>query len=396
MLGNPIVVLSDSLQGGAANATTHLAEGLAAAGTPLERWHLSPAQRTTPIREISLDPRLKRPPFERLIKNISLPAANRLRHKRHLLAFQKQLAKTQPPLLNLHNIHDSGLNHDSIPPGIPLIWTLHDRWPFAPEAYVWQDTNLNSKQFAAPDRPFTTAREKRARFFIRQAPTVLVAPSQWLADEARHHAPEQIRIEHVPYGIDLDAFAPQCPTESRNTLQLDPKRIWIGHASTWANSRKGFDILARALNQVDCSKIGLLLWGQRPTDPLPSKLDTQFLGHIQDTKKLSQLYSACHLFLCPSRADNLPNTVLESLACGTPIIGSQAGGIPDMVRPTHTGWLFSGDIPDSCAQALLRAFSDQDAWPEFRTRCRKLAKSEYSMQLQASRYQQLIAQLTNK
>ena len=97
MPGKPIVILSDSLRGGAAHAATHLAEGLAAAGTPLERWHFSSNQRDTAIREFSLDPEPKRPPFERILKNFSRAAANRLRQKRHRATFAIESLK-----LSLH------------------------------------------------------------------------------------------------------------------------------------------------------------------------------------------------------------------------------------------------------------------------------------------------------
>ena len=396
MPGKPIVILSDSLQGGAAHAATHLAEGLAAADSSLERWHFSSNRRDTAIREFSLDPEPKRPQFERILKNFSRPAANRLRKKRHHAALRNRIAKTQPSLLNVHNIHDSGLNHDALPVDLPLIWTLHDCWAFASEAYTWEDTHLGATQTAAVDRPRKAALTRRKSFFARSAPTALVAPSQWLANTARQHTPSHVTIKHIPYGIDLDAFTRQDPAASQQALGLDPDRIWLGHAATWANSRKGFDIIARALHQIDCSNLGLLIWGQQPDDPLPANLPVHYSGHIRGPDALSRHYSASNLFLCPSRADNLPNTVLESLACGTPILGSDAGGIPDMTRPDQTGWVFAGDTPAACAQALQTALAQRPTWPALQTQCREIAEAEYSLSLQATRYQQLIAELCSE
>jgi glycosyltransferase involved in cell wall biosynthesis len=147
---------------------------------------------------------------------------------------------------------------------------------------------------------------------------------------------------------------------------------------------------------MDCSNLGLLIWGQQPDDPLPANLPVHYSGHISGTHTLSRHYSASTLFLCPSRADNLPNTVLESLACGTPILGSEVGGIPDMVRPGQTGWLFPGDTPAACAQALQSALAERPTWPTLQTRCREIAEAEYSFSLQATRYQQLIAELCSE
>ena len=103
------------------------------------------------------------------------------------------------------------------------------------------------------------------------------------------------------------------------------------------------------------SGIGLLAWGEKPKDQLPSELTVKFLGNISGSERLSKNYSACDVFICPSRADNLPNTVLESLSCGVPVIGSDVGGIPDMINESFNGLIFKSNDPQSCSLKIIDA-----------------------------------------
>ena len=103
---------------------------------------------------------------------------------------------------------------------------------------------------------------------------------------------------------------------------------------------------------------------------------------------MAAVYSAADLFVAPSLQDNLPNTVLESLACGTPVVGSHTGGIPDMVRPGETGWLFETGNAEALRATLQEALATRDL-TGLRPRCREVAEREYSLELQAERYKKL-------
>ena len=105
------------------------------------------------------------------------------------------------------------------------------------------------------------------------------------------------------------------------------------------------------------------------------------------------MYAAADLFLCPSRADNLPNTVLEAMAAGTPVIGSDVGGIPDMVRPGETGWLHENDNADSLAQKIREALSQRDRWPTLQRRAREVAVAEFDVEVSARKYRRLYEEL---
>ena len=392
------LILTDGSAGGAAAATAHLVAGLESLHPGKHQWwHFSPSSVLTENKPaLSLDPSPKRPTFERILKNVSRPLADKLRRKRHRLAFHQRIHAELPSIINFHNIHSCGLNHDDlqrIPAEIPIVWTMHDCWSFNVRAFEWINQVTKEIQFLCDDLPHQEARQRREELFRKRQDLVLVAPSKWLAHSAREVVGPEIRIEHIPYGICSETFQPSPVTEARNELGLDPDKVWLGIAATHAHYRKGLDVLAAALHQIDCQNIGLLSWGQKPDLLWPDNLEVNPIGHVSDQKKIARLYAACDLFVCPSRSDNLPNTILESLACGIPVIGSDAGGIPDMVRPEVTGWVFSSDHPKSCANSIRQAITQRENWPNLKANCRQIALEDYSLQRQATSYSKLFAEL---
>ena len=140
-------------------------------------------------------------------------------------------------------------------------------------------------------------------------------------------------------------------------------------------------MIIEALAGVDAASIGLLTWGGDIGAHVPDGVAHRHCGRIFDDHLLKLLYSAADIFVCPSRADNLPNTILEGLACGTPAIGSNIGGIPDMVIPDKTGWLYEGDSPTQCTLALKQAMADRERWGAFQRAARTLAVESFDVSI---------------
>ena len=132
-----------------------------------------------------------------------------------------------------------------------------------------------------------------------------------------------------------------------------------------------------------------MIWGDDSQWQYPPNITVRRFGFISDEERLSHLYSACSIFVCPSRIDNLPNTVLESMACGTPVIGSQVGVIPAMIRPGNTGWLYGANSAIECAKTIRAALLEKHDFPHYGERCRSAALHEYNLHLQANRYLRL-------
>jgi glycosyltransferase involved in cell wall biosynthesis len=117
---------------------------------------------------------------------------------------------------------------------------------------------------------------------------------------------------------------------------------------------------------------------------------------MTDDRPLSMVYSAADVFVLPSLADNLPNTMLEALACGTPVVAFATGGIPDGVRPGVTGLLAkSGDSAELRA-AILEILGNDPKRAEMSANCRRIALAEYDLSVQASRYMEVYSGMSRR
>jgi glycosyltransferase involved in cell wall biosynthesis len=335
----------------------------------------------------------KRPLHERILKNFSRGTAETLRRQRHKKLLLAKLQERNPHILHIHNLHASGLTHDDlleIPPTIPIIWTLHDTWPVMPCAYQWSDAQGQTITIRTEVDGVHKSLLRRKRFFETRKNLILVSPSQWLAGIAEQHTPEGTRIEVIPNGISPESFTPIPKSDAQKKLGLDPDLTWIGFSASSIDTRKGGDVFLEALALcADNKDLGVMIWGDDSQWQYPPNIRVRRFGFISDEESLSQLYSACSIFVCPSRIDNLPNTVLESMACGTPVIGSQVGGIPDMIRPGNTGWLYGENSAKECAKTIRAAFLEKDDLSHYGERCRRAVIHQYNLQLQANRYLRL-------
>jgi glycosyltransferase involved in cell wall biosynthesis len=166
-------------------------------------------------------------------------------------------------------------------------------------------------------------------------------------------------------------------------------------AQSTTNRRKGFSLLAEALGALDVEDTTLLsVGGGEPS--LSVNLPHVHAGRIEDDEALSRVYSLADIFVIPSRQDNLPNTVLESMACGTPVVGFNVGGIPDMVRPSETGWLAETGNVRELRQAIETALENDEEREWMGRRCREVVGEEYTLERQARQYRALYESVLNQ
>ncbi|MCS4101411.1 glycosyltransferase [Salinibacter ruber] len=221
----------------------------------------------------------------------------------------------------------------------------------------------------------------------------VVCPSEWMADEARASTLlADVPVSVIPYGLDTNRFFP-CDAEGVPPAFgiPDDHRIVLFVASD-TRARKGFDLLDNALSALGAEKTTLLsVGGDEPE--LESDLPHVHAGYVESDLLLSVLYSLADVFVIPSRQDNLPNTVLESMACGTPVIGFEVGGIPDMVRPGETGWLAEPEDVRSLREAIEASLSDDAVRRQRGERARAVVEKEYTLEVQARGYKDVYQRL---
>ena len=120
------------------------------------------------------------------------------------------------------------------------------------------------------------------------------------------------------------------------------------------------------------------------------------LGKLRDDTTLALAYAAADVFVVPSLQDNLPNTVMEALACGTPCVGFNIGGMPDMIEHQQNGYLAQPYETEDLAQGIAWVLEDQKRGDRLSQRARAKVEQAFTLQHQAAQYFELYQSLTNK
>lgn len=232
----------------------------------------------------------------------------------------------------------------------PIVWTLHDMWAFtggchyAGDCTHYQTACGNCPQLVLPQSNDITSGiiQQKIRAW-HDLQISIVCPSQWLADcvrQSRVLADKNIQV--IPNGIDTTLFKPIDSISARSAFNLPhhKKLVLFGAFGGTSDPRKGFDYLRSALQKLpDDSDIELVIFGADHPQNLDVNLPVHQVGRLQDNVSMALLYSACDVFVLPSVQDNYPNTILEALACGTPCVGFDAGGISDLIQHQINGYL---------------------------------------------------------
>lgn len=320
----------------------------------------------------------------------------------------------QSSIFNLHALHRRRRHFAadlcaSLSRRAPVVWTLHDMWAFTGHCTYAYDCERWLKacgacpllkdpvKLAFDTTAMSLAYKRRA---YARSDFVVVTPSRWLADLARQSPVlSGKRVEHIPYGIDPELFRAVDKHAAREQLSLPPgARILVSSAYSFVDRRKGlrfvWDVLARTRYQGEGV---LLVMGDGPLPPaMPPGWSVRKLGFMTETARQALVYSAADVLVFPSLADNLPNTVLEAMSCGTAVLAFAVGGIPEMVRSKETGYLAPAEDSEALARGLDWLIEDTERLGRIQRSARAAIVSDYAPSAQAERYRDLYRELLEK
>jgi len=308
------------------------------------------------------------------------------------------------PDADLYNLHWVNEFIDPLPffqeVSQPVVWTLHDMNPFTGGCHYNVGCRRFEKQCGACPQLGSNTEDDLSRAVWRRKEKAyenedlhVVTPSRWLGKEAQESALLGRYPSHViPYGLDTEVFRPRSAAGMRLPLGIDEAaQVVLFISQTTTNTRKGFshvrDALA-GLNSEGHSEVHLVSIGKNAPN-VEGGLAHTHLGSINSDVLLSAILSMANLFVISSRQDNLPNTVLEAMACGTPVVGYDTGGIPDMVRPGRTGWLAKNQNVRALRAAIQQALTEDAKRERLGRKCRQVVENEYTLQVQAKQYIEL-------
>ena len=208
--------------------------------------------------------------------------------------------------------------------------------------------------------------KKKADIFTKYKNYQIVTPSKWLGECARK-VPyfSKTKISVIPNPLDYNIFKPFSKKGARSILNIDIDTkliLFVADLGT-ENPYKGWKFLEEALLKLSAEsqyKIQVMVLGCDRNLELEKLLPYKihFAGRLFDEYSLSLVYNAADVFVTPSLADNLPSTILESISCGTPVVGFRVGGIPDMIKHQENGYLANYKSVDDLVEGIIFSFEN--------------------------------------
>jgi glycosyltransferase involved in cell wall biosynthesis len=292
--------------------------------------------------------------------------------------------------------------------GKPVVLVLHDMNPITGGChYTGGCEKYLSGCGACPALGSANASDPSKNVFARKgkayrrANVRVVAPSRWMLSRVLASPLLKDRDTRlIPHGVPVDVFKKRDRSELRAFLGLPKNRTLILSGADYASPRKGMDLLAGALRILEkkntLSNASLVLFGRHeyPGDihrELPCPVHS--LGYLYDERLRSAVYSSCDVFVSPSREEAFGLMPLESMASGTPVLGFNTGGLPDMVIPFSTGLLAKpGDVMDLAEKLELMITRPEDS-RSMGENARRRVEKEFTIEKQVGRYVELSSAL---
>lgn len=294
--------------------------------------------------------------------------------------------------------------------GKPVVWTMHDMWAVTGICHHARTCSNYTQECGKcmfldsdnhKDLAYKTFTRKKRTYST--APIHFVTCSMWLRKLAEKSAliKPTDSVGNIPNPIDTDFFCPGNRAEARRLLNLPAdKRLILFGAVNAADKRKGIDYFIETLHTLRRqhsewnNRIELVVFGNTGNMPLESlPYPCTSLGYVSDPEKVRAMYRAADTYVTPSLEENLPNTIMEAMACGTPCVGFEIGGIPEMID-AENGYVAryrnAGDMANGIAQVLS---CDNNHMGEA---ARNKVLEEYSEARVAQRYIDLYTSLLSK
>jgi len=317
-------------------------------------------------------------------------------------------------LINLHWVTEL-LNPESISRlarlSKPIVWTLHDERTFTGGChYTFGCQNYLEACDSCPqlntNLHWLPQKNLNDQIHLKDLPLTFITPSKWLREKlirSTIYNKERHQCSVIANGVDLEVFKPlkkeqKLKLKKKWNLSKNAFCIAVGGFSL-DEDRKGFEsinacldyLIAKVAEQKPLSELTILAYGYGKFS-LPS-INVVNFGFIKDEAQMAEFYGISDIFVTMTKEDNLPNTVLESLACGTPVLGTRVGGLPEMIEENWNGRLVEKNDYRSMADAILNCLKAPKELGFWSSNARKDAISKYCSQRQASEYSALFKRL---
>lgn len=276
-----------------------------------------------------------------------------------------------------------------------IIWTMHDMNPFTGGCHYARECKKYQSDCSICPQLKGTLSQNYAQHNLNIKKTALdntnnlqiVTPSNWLLEKSKSSSLfSKYEHTHIFNGIDTNRFTLLDKIKSKKELGLPVDKVNLLFVSDLIeNKEKGFDFLSKAIEKINNKNYVLSLVGKTKLDF--NKNVIKYLGYVKSVEKMNLVYSAADAFVIPSLEDNLPNTVIESLLCGTPVIGFPTGGIPEMIDNNKNGFICDNKSSEALTNTITKFLSRKNIFDS--ENIRKNAIEKFSLNKQVNKYIEL-------
>lgn len=315
-------------------------------------------------------------------------------------------------VIHLHWINQGMLSianiQKIIQSGKPVVWTMHDMWPATAICHL----TLGCRRFttqccqcrllpdggSAHDLAYKVWRRKRR--MLEQGDVVFVACSRWLEGEAKSSALlDGHLVMNIPNPIDTGLFRKTDKQEARKRLGIAAEdRVVLFVSQRVTNEYKGMKYLLQACDMLkDIPHLAVAVLGGQADDVIGQiPVKGYSLGYVSSESRMVDVYNAADVFVLPSLSENLPNTIMEAMACGVPSVGFRVGGIPEEIDHLRNGYVAQYRQADDLAKGIRWVLTEADYDALSREAIHKVARC-YSQSSVSLRYAEVYQQaLTNR
>jgi glycosyltransferase involved in cell wall biosynthesis len=406
-----LIISTYELLGGAARAANRLHKALLAEGVASQMLVFSKSSDDETIIKPQSKVSKFRPTLDSLPVNFYKDRTKRLFSPAWvpISGIADKINALNPDIVHLHWVCDGMLRIEDLSKiKAPIVWSLHDMWPFTggchyddgcnkyrascgecPELGSYQENDLSRRIY-----------KRKLKSFNQTKSLTIVGLSRWLADCAKASSLLASRpVVNLPNPIDTTRFAPVDKVTARTILNLpvNKKLVLYGAVSAASDQRKGYKELVAALQLIPTDQdLELVVFGSsRPQKAPDLGFPTHYLGQVYDDVTLQLIYSAADAMVVPSLQENLSNTIMESLACGTPVVGFAIGGNSDMINHLQNGFLAKPFESTSLAEGICWVL-DSDNPAVIAGNARKKVLNYFDSHLVAQQYVDLYKQILGK
>jgi len=294
----------------------------------------------------------------------------------------------------------------------PIVWTLHDMWAFTGGCHYSDGCDKYRMECSnCPSLKFNSAHDLSSKIFSEKIKLYnnlnlnIVTCSKWLAKCAeKSKLLNGQKVHPIPNPIDVNIYKILDKNKVREKSNLPNSKILILFGTmNLKEERKGFSYLRDSLIYIHeryphlSAKIELVVFGSyKSNQELNIPFKTNFLGRINRIDRLVECYNTADVFVAPSLEDNLPNTVMESLACGIPVVAFNIGGMPDMIVHKENGYLVDSISTEELANGILWIIDKNRQEREYlRDNAREKVLKNFTPEKVAEEYKMLYRSLGN-